>query len=131
MDSGVGDDKLKGGVVNTGEVASSRGLVFFGAKSERVQVNTSAGVAGVVLEGLDDIKVGAFTFTEAVLAIELKFGGDHRVFTPTVEVKCGLGKDERTSIRDVGTVDITRVPLTFPLITSTSHIIGTSILEKT
>ena len=48
-DSSVGKNKLKSGVINTGEIATSRRLVFFGAKSEGVYVNTSIGGTCVVL----------------------------------------------------------------------------------
>ena len=56
------DNKLKDSVINAGEIACARWLVFFRAKSERVAVNTSIGVASVVLVWLNKIEVGSFTF---------------------------------------------------------------------
>ena len=50
-------NKLKSSVVNSGEVACSRGLVFLRAKSEGVKVDTGVWVAGVVLEWLNGIEV--------------------------------------------------------------------------
>jgi hypothetical protein len=62
---------LKSGIVNAGEVARARGLVLLGAKSERVNVDTSVGVASVVLVGLDKVEVCTLTLREAVLAVKL------------------------------------------------------------
>jgi hypothetical protein len=64
-------DKLKYSVVNSGEVAAARWLVFLRAKSEGVYVDTSLGAAGVVLVRLDNIEVRTLTLREAVLAVKL------------------------------------------------------------
>ena len=45
------DNELKSGVVNSGEVASSRWLVLLRAKGEGVDIDTSVGVSGVVVVG--------------------------------------------------------------------------------
>ena len=50
-------DKLKDGVVNSGEVAGTRGLVLLGAKTEGVHVDTGIRGTGVVLERLDGVEV--------------------------------------------------------------------------
>ncbi len=73
------------------------------AKGEGVHVDTSVRGAGVVLEGLDGIKVRSLTLGEAVLAVKLKLGGHDRVLTPAVHVKGGLGKHEGSGIRKTGT----------------------------
>ena len=70
-DGSSGNNQLKGCVINSTEVTGSRWLVFFWAKSERVNVDTGVGVAGVVVERLNEIEVCAFAFREAILAIEL------------------------------------------------------------
>ena len=70
-DSGGGKDKLKGGVINTGEIATTGRLVFLRAKSERVTVNTGIRGTGVVLERLDNIEVCSLTLGETILAIKL------------------------------------------------------------
>jgi hypothetical protein len=44
---------LEGGVINTGHIASARGLVFFGFEGEGVNIDTSDWDVGVVLIGLD------------------------------------------------------------------------------
>ena len=75
---------MKSGVVDTGEVAAAGWLVFLGAKSEGVHVDTGVGAAGVGLVGLDEVEVGTLTLGEAVLTVELKLGSDHRVLTPAV-----------------------------------------------
>ena len=100
-------DKLKDSVVNSGEVAASRGLVFLRAKSEGVYVDTGIGAAGVVLVGLDYVKVGSLTLREAVLAVKLKLGSYYRVLTPAVHVKSSLGKNECSGIRYSGTLGST------------------------
>ncbi len=101
--SGIGQDQLKRGVVNTGEVACAGRLVLLRAKGEGEAVNTCVGGTGMCLVGLDDVEVGALTLGEAVLAVKLELGCDHRVLTPTMHVKGRLGKDERTGIRESGT----------------------------
>ena len=68
------------------------------AKGEGVHVDTSVRGAGVVLEGLDGIKVRSLTLGEAVLAVKLKLGGHDRVLTPAVHVKGSLGKHEGTGV---------------------------------
>jgi len=102
FNSGVRENKLKGGVVDAREIAGARWLMFFGAESERVEIDASVGVAAVVLPRLDKVEVGAFAFREAVLAIELELGGNNRVFSPAVHVERGFGEDEGASIRDGG-----------------------------
>ena len=71
LDSGVRKDKLKSGVVNSGEIATSGRLVLLGAKGEGVHIDTSIGVACVVLERLDKVEVCTLTLGEAVLAVKL------------------------------------------------------------
>ena len=90
---------MEGSVVNSGEVASSRWLVLFRAESKRVYVNTSVGVAGVVLPWLNKVEVGALTLRETVVAVKLELSGDYRVLAPAMHVEGGLGKDEGASIR--------------------------------
>jgi len=76
--------------------------VLFRSEGKRVDVDTSVGVSGVVLVGLNEVKVGTFALREAVLAVELKLGGDHGVLTPAVHIQRRLSEDESTSIRDGG-----------------------------
>ena len=45
--------------------------MLLGAKGEGVDVDTSVGVASVVLEGLDKVEVCSLTLREAVLAVKL------------------------------------------------------------
>jgi len=93
---------LKGGIVNTGEVACAGRLVLLRAKCEGEAVNTGVGVTGVCLVGLDDVEVGALTLGEAVLAVKLKLGNNDGVLSPAMHVEGGLGHDEGTSVRDGG-----------------------------
>ena len=51
------ENELEYGVVNAGEVARPTGLMLLWAESEGVYVDTSVGVTGVVLVGLDNIEV--------------------------------------------------------------------------
>jgi len=118
--------------------------VFLGAKSEGVHVDTGIGVAGVVLERLNNIEVSSLTLREAVLAVKLKLSGDNRVLTPAVHIKSGLRKNEGTSIRHIGTLKASSLVCTHGLVSTenvsrsstpldtrflTSH--GSRVLEKT
>ena len=105
LNSCVGENKLKGGVVNTGEVASAGGLMLLRAESKGVHVNTFIGVAGVALVRLNPREVGSFTLREAVLAVELQLGSDDGVLAPAVHVKGGLSEHEGAGIGDGG-VDV-------------------------
>ena len=80
----VRQDQLERGIINPTEVARAGRLVFFRAEREGVDVDTSVGVAGMVLVGLNEVEVGSFTFREAVLAVKLELGRDHGVLTPAV-----------------------------------------------
>lgn len=102
--SWAGEHQLENGVVNAREVAGARGLVFLRAEGKGIHVDSSVGVASVVLEGLHDVEVGSLTLREAVLAVELELGGDHGVLTPAVEVKGGLSKHEGAGIRHAGSI---------------------------
>ena len=134
---------MKGGVINAGEVATSGGLVLLRAKGEGVDVDTSVGGTGVVLEGLDNIEVRTLTLGEAVLAVKLELSGDDRVLTPAVHVEGGLSKHEGACIRHIGTLisgavtstgggseDTTRDCFGVPSISAnTTH--GAGVLEDT
>jgi hypothetical protein len=141
LDSGVRKDKLKSGVINSGEIATSGRLVFLRAKSEGVDVDTSVGVAGVVLVRLDKVEVCTFTLGEAILTIKLELTSDNRVLTPAMHVDGCLGKNECTGIRDtrvhefiasigceirVGVLSIGFAPV---ITRSACKIDGTSIVE--
>ena len=97
--SSGGEHQLQNRVVDSGEVARSARLVFFGAKGKGVHVDTAVRGTGVVLEGLNNIEVRTLTLGEAVLAVKLELGSDHRVLTPAVHVKGRLCQHEGTSIR--------------------------------
>ena len=58
------------GVINTGEVASTSGLVIFGLESEGVGVNTGVRVTGVVDRGLYLVEILTVLFLEAILTIQ-------------------------------------------------------------
>ena len=94
------DNKLKDSVIDAGEIACARWLVFLRAKSERVNIDTSVWVASVVLVWLNKIEVCAFAFREAILTVKLELSSDDRVFTPAVHLEGSFGKDESTGIRD-------------------------------
>ena len=75
------------------------------AKGEGVYVDTSVGVTGVGLVGLNLVEVGSLTLREAVLSVKLKLGGDNRVLSPAVHVQGGLGKHEGSGVRHRGVLD--------------------------
>jgi hypothetical protein len=98
LNCGVGKNKLEGGVINTGEVASAGRLVLLRAKGEGVHVDTLIRVAGVGLVRLDPREVGTFTLREAILAVKLELSGNNGVLAPAVKINGGLSEDEGTSI---------------------------------
>jgi hypothetical protein len=110
--------------------------VFFGSQRERIHVDTSVRVASMVLEGLNDVKVGTFTLGHTVLAIELEFGSDHRVLTPAVHVKSSLSKNESAGIGHIGTRSETTnsvekaVSSGFTITNSASHLEDTATDES-
>ncbi len=102
LNGGIGQNQLKGGIVNTREVAAAAWLMLFGPKGKRVQVDTGIGVAAVVLPRLNEVEVGAFALREAVLAVELQLGSDNGVLAPAVHVEGGLGEHEGAGVRQSG-----------------------------
>jgi hypothetical protein len=76
--------------------------VFLWPKGKRVHVDASVGGTGVVLEGLDDVKVRTFSLRDSVLAVKLELSGDDGVLTPAVHVEGSLSEDECARIRDKG-----------------------------
>jgi hypothetical protein len=124
-------DKLKDSVVNSGEVAAARGLVFLRAESKGVYVDTSVGGTSVVLVGLDNVEVGTLALGEAVLAVELQLGSYNRVLTPAVHVKGSLGKNECSGIRESRTSSSYTVPCLCPLVGRDIRTGGTVSLEET
>jgi hypothetical protein len=100
LNCGVGENKLKSSVINSGEVASSRRLVLLRSEGEGVNVDTLIRVSGVGLIRLDPREVRSFTLRETILSVKLKLSGDDRVLSPTMHVKRGLRKDECSGIRD-------------------------------
>ena len=123
--SGRRKNKLKNGIVNSGEIACTTGLVLFGAKGEGVNVDTSVRGTGVVLVRLDNIEVCSLTLRESVLAVKLELTGDNRVLTPAVEVEGSLGKNECSGIRHSGHTN----GIESGVVTSGSGSSGTLLLE--
>ena len=99
-DRGTRKNKLENSVVNAREVATATWLVFFRSQSERIHIDTSVGVAGVVLVRLDNVEVVTFAFRETILAVELQLGSDNGVLAPAVHVEGGFTEDKGAGIRD-------------------------------
>ena len=138
LDGGIGQHQLESSIVNTREVARAGWLVLFGAKGERVQVDTGVWGASVVLPRLNEVKVGAFALREAILAVELELGGNNWVLTPAVHVKSSLGEHEGAGVRKSrlqdGAVEATSVTATSDIpcgVASGSNINRTGSLKKT
>jgi len=98
-----GKNELHHCIINAREVARPAGLVFLGAQSKGVHVDTRIGGTGVVLEGLNSVEVRTLTLGEAVLAVELQLGSDNGVLTPAVHIEGSLSKHEGASISEGGT----------------------------
>ena len=75
--------------------------MLFGAEGKGVHVDARIGGTRVVLEGLDNVEVRAFTLREAVLAVKLELGRDDGVLAPAVHIEGRLRKNEGTGIRNV------------------------------
>ena len=99
LNGGVGENELKGSIVNAGEVATAAWLMLFGAERKRVHIDTGVGSASVVLVRLDEVEVSSFALREAILAVKLELSGDDGVHTPAVKGERSLGKNESAGIR--------------------------------
>ena len=64
--------KLKSSVVDTRHVASAGRLVFFGFKTERINIDTGSGAVAVVLVRLNKIEVTTIAFRKSVVSVKLK-----------------------------------------------------------
>ena len=78
--------------------------MLFRAQSKGVHVDTAVRSTGVVLEGLDGVKVRTLTLREAILSVELQLGSDNGVLTPAVHVKGSLSKHEGAGISEGGAI---------------------------
>lgn len=70
---------MEGRVVDTGHVAGTGWLVFFGFEAEGVHVDALRWHVFVMLIWLNEVKVTAIPFGEPVVAIELEFREGNRV----------------------------------------------------
>ena len=102
LNGGVGENKLKGSVINTRKVARAGRLVLLGPQCEGIQVDSGVWGASVVLPRLNEVEVGSFALREAILAVKLELGGDDWVLTPAVHVERSLSQNEGAGIRDTG-----------------------------
>ncbi len=89
--------KAEDSVINTREVASAAGLMFFGVKCKRIEVNVlfvntcCANSVSVVFVTLNTAEVFHTAFLEAVLTVELEDSAGTRV--SSVKFKgCKLGR---------------------------------------
>ena len=93
------------GVVDTGEVAGTCGLVLLGLEGEGVGVDAGVGVAAVVHEGLNLVVVLAVLLLHAVLAVEDEAEGTgiaERANRLLVERLVGSGGSEQRHTGDIG-----------------------------
>jgi len=74
-----GHGELESGLVDTGEVAGTAGLVLLRLECEGVHVDTAGRGAGVVLVRLDAVEVTSLALRETILAVELELGNLHGV----------------------------------------------------
>jgi len=79
--------ELERGLVDTREVARARRLVLFGAKGERVNVDTRRRRTAVVLVRLNLVEVRTLTLREAVLAVELELADLNRVLALAAHIR--------------------------------------------
>jgi hypothetical protein len=94
------------GVVDTGQVARTRGLVLLRGESERVHVDTDGRDVGVVLVRLDLVEVAALTNGETIVTVELDEGSDDRVATGhTLHAGDGVARLEDRAVPPVREVE--------------------------
>ena len=85
--------------------------MLLGSERKGINVDSSVGGAGVVLEGLDNVEVRTLSLRDAVLAVKLELSSDDGVLAPAVEVEGGLSEHEGAGVGDgraggVGTVGV-------------------------
>ena len=78
--------------------------MLLGPQSEGIQVDSGVWGASVVLPRLHEVKVGALTLREAVLAVKLELSSHDWVLTPAMHIEGSLGEHEGAGIRDTGRV---------------------------
>ena len=115
-------DKLKGGIVDSGEVARAAWVMLLRAQGKGIHVDASVGSTGVVLEGLDNVEVRSLSLGDSVLSVELQLGSDNRVLTPAVHVEGSLSKHIGAGIGNIGSV----VGATS---NSAEHIVSASVID--
>ena len=125
---------MKGGIVDSGEVARAAWVMLLRAQGKGVNVDASVGSTGVVLERLDNVEVGSLSLGDSVLTVELQLGSDNRVLAPAVHVEGSLSKhigagigNKRTGL--VGTSNSTKHAICTSVndtIRSTCHLEDTS-----
>jgi len=86
----IRQDKLKGSVVNTREVARATWLMFLRSQCKRIHVDALIGRTGMCLVRLDEGEVSSLTLGEAVLSVELELGSNHGVKSPTMHIQRSL-----------------------------------------
>ena len=105
-DSVVGDREEERGVVDTRQVARSRGLVLLRLESKGVDVDTDGRDVGVVLVRLDLIEVAALTNGETIVTVELDEGSDDGVATGhTLNTGDGVARLEDRAVPPVREVE--------------------------
>ena len=97
VDGVVADSEVEGSVVDTGEVASTAGLVFFGGHAEGVYVDTNGRYVGVMLVRLYEVEVVTFAFIEAVVAVKFDESRTTGLLPacPSVRVRCSHRRGRR------------------------------------
>ena len=102
----VGECQDECRVIDTRHVASTRRLVFLGLEREGVHVDTNGGDVGVVLVGLHQVEVFAFTFRETIVAVELDLTSDNGIVAShTFNAGDGVAGFEDGAVKPVGVVE--------------------------
>jgi len=82
-------------------------LVFFGFKTEGIDIDTGFRAVGVVLVRLNQVEVTSITFRESVVAVKLEFGGRNGVHTA---VKNGIdGSKTELNTRTKSSIELVHV----------------------
>lgn len=102
----VGQGQQQGRVINAREVAAAAGLVFLGLQRKAVHVHAHRGDVGVVLVGLHQVEVLAFTLLEAIVAVQLDLGRHNGVVArQALHAGHGVARLQHRAVPPVGVVE--------------------------
>jgi len=99
----IREPELQGGVINTGQIGSTAGLMLLRVESKGINVNTISGGVGVVLFGLNVVEVRTFALVKTIMTVQLNEGSSNGVERTINQETKVEGLIDANIIRRVGT----------------------------